>query len=332
VTPNFESVTPQQWNAFTIALPQAHLLQTSSWGELKSAFGWKARYLTNGETGAQLLLRPLPLGYHIAYIPMGPIGNWLPDMIPSLDEFCRNNRCILLKVEPDSDWNADLVERLSDAGLTASPHTIQPQSTIEIDITPGEDEILAAMKQKTRYNIRLAGRKDVRVRPWDDLEGFSRMMIETGERDEFGAHSQAYFQKAYDLFYPQGACELLVAEYDGQPLAALMVFARGHRAWYLYGSSTDAHRNRMPTYLLQWEAIRWARSRGCTIYDLWGIPDADEETLEQQFTQRSDGLWGVYRFKRGFGGQVMRSMGAWDRVYNPWLYRLYTLWVQRGRA
>jgi lipid II:glycine glycyltransferase (peptidoglycan interpeptide bridge formation enzyme) len=88
----------------------------------------------------------------------------------------------------------------------------------------------------------------------------------------------------------------------------------------------------MPTYLLQWEAIRWARSRGCTIYDLWGIPDADEETLEQQFTQRSDGLWGVYRFKRGFGGQVMRSMGAWDRVYNPWLYRLYTLWVQRGRA
>jgi lipid II:glycine glycyltransferase (peptidoglycan interpeptide bridge formation enzyme) len=332
VTPNFEPTTPQQWNAFTIAHPQVHLLQTTSWGELKSAFGWEAGYLANGEAGAQILLRPLPLGFHIAYIPMGPIGNWLPAMLPSLDDFSRQHRCILLKVEPDADWNPQLAERLAAAGFRPSPHSVQPRATIQIDITPDEDQILGAMKQKTRYNIRLAGRKDVRIRPWDNLDGFSHMMIETGERDEFGAHSRAYFQKAYDLFHPQGACELLVAEYEGEPLAAVMVFARGHRAWYLYGASTDAHRNRMPTYLLQWEAIRWARSRGCTVYDLWGIPEADEETLEEQFTQRSDGLWGVYRFKRGFGGQVKHSMGAWDRVYNPWLYRLYSLWVQRGQA
>jgi lipid II:glycine glycyltransferase (peptidoglycan interpeptide bridge formation enzyme) len=82
----------------------------------------------------------------------------------------------------------------------------------------------------------------------------------------------------------------------------------------------------MPNYLLQWEAIRWAKSQGCTEYDLWGVPDEDMDTLEANFTLRSDGLWGVYRFKRGFGGELKRSVGSWDRVYNPLLYRAYTLW------
>ena len=93
-------------------------------------------------------------------------------------------------------------------------------------------------------------------------------------------------------------CDLLVAEYDGRLLAGLMVFARGSRAWYFYGASNDEERNRMPAYLLQWEAMRWAKSRGCSEYDLWGVPDAEEDALEEGFSTRSDGLWGVYRFKR----------------------------------
>lgn len=332
MTPHFDHLSPQEWNAFIVARPQVHLLQTALWGELKQAFGWEAHYLAGSEAGAQILLRPMPLGYKLAYIPMGPVGPWFANMLPSLDEFCRQKRCFLLKVEPDQPWDSKWAEQFASAGFLPSPQTIQPHRTIQIDIGGDEDHILAAMKQKTRYNIRLAGRKGVRVRSWDNLEGFSRMMIETGERDGFGAHNQAYFQKAYDLFHPPGNCELLVAEFEGQPLAALMVFARGDRAWYLFGASTDAHRNLMPTYLLQWEAIRWARSRGCRTYDMWGIPDADEETLERQFNQRSDGLWGVYRFKRGFGGRISRSMGAWDRVYNPWGYRLYAWWARRGAA
>ena len=95
-----------------------------------------------------------------------------------------------------------------------------------------------------------------------------------------------------------------MAESEGQPLAALMVFTRGARAWYVYGGSTDLQREKMPNYLLQWEAMRWARARGCTEYDLWGVPDEDEAVLEDGFADRSDGLWGVYRFKRGFGGEV----------------------------
>jgi lipid II:glycine glycyltransferase (peptidoglycan interpeptide bridge formation enzyme) len=168
------------------------------------------------------------------------------------------------------------------------------------------------------------------VRAWDDLPAFHRMMLVTGGRDAFGVHSLDYYRKAYDLFRPAGMAELLVAEYEGKPLASLVVFARGKRAWYFYGASSDEERNLMPTYLLQWEAMRWARSKGCIEYDLWGVPDEDEPTLEENFAQRNDGLWGVYRFKRGFGGELKRAAQALDRVYNPLLYRLY-LWRMAGR-
>jgi lipid II:glycine glycyltransferase (peptidoglycan interpeptide bridge formation enzyme) len=122
---------------------------------------------------------------------------------------------------------------------------------------------------------------------------------------------------------------LLQAEYDHQPLAAVMVFARGNRSWYFYGASSNLERNRMPAYLVQWEAMRWAASRGCTVYDLWGIPDLPEEKLEAGFTEKEEGLWSVYRFKRGFGGSIQRSVGAWVRVYHPLLYRLYQVIAQR---
>jgi lipid II:glycine glycyltransferase (peptidoglycan interpeptide bridge formation enzyme) len=199
-----------------------------------------------------------------------------------------------------------------------------------VDLHGDEDQILARMKQKTRYNIRLALKKGVVVYPSSDVDTFYRLMTITGERDRFGYHSLAYYQRAFELFYPHGECELLMAEYQGEPLAALMVFARGKRAWYFYGASASQHRERMPTYLLQWEAMRWARSRGCSTYDLWGVPDYDVPTLEANFTKRSEGLWGVYRFKRGFGGQLQRAYGSWDRVYRPALYAFYRWWVGRG--
>jgi lipid II:glycine glycyltransferase (peptidoglycan interpeptide bridge formation enzyme) len=117
--------------------------------------------------------------------------------------------------------------------------------------------------------------------------------------------------------------ELLVAEFEGKPLAALFVARNGKRAYYLYGASTDEERNRMPTYLLQWEAMKWAKAHGSEEYDLWGVPDEEEATLEANFEKRHDGLWGVYRFKRGFGGRLQRAAQAMDRVYNPLLYWAY---------
>jgi lipid II:glycine glycyltransferase (peptidoglycan interpeptide bridge formation enzyme) len=149
------------------------------------------------------------------------------------------------------------------------------------------------------------------------------MMLLTGKRDGFGVHSLEYYQRAYNLLHPKQMGELLLAEYEGKPLAALFVARNGNRAYYLYGASTDQERNRMPTYLLQWEAMKWAKARGCVEYDLWGVPDEEKPMLESNFEKRSDGLWGVYRFKRGFGGEVKRAMQARDQVFNPLLYWAY---------
>ncbi|MDY6893080.1 MAG: peptidoglycan bridge formation glycyltransferase FemA/FemB family protein [Chloroflexota bacterium] len=202
---------------------------------------------------------------------------------------------------------------------------MQPQRTILVDIAPEPEDILARMKSKTRYNVRLAERKGVTVREGTerDLDSFYDLMLTTAERDRFGVHSRAYYEAVYRLFVPQGIGRLLLAEYDGELIAGVMAFACGGKAWYMYGASGDAHRNRMPNYLLQWEAIQWARAQGSRTYDLWGVPDENEETLETHFLERHDGLWGVYRFKRGFGGRVVRYVGAWDYVYRPTLYWLY---------
>ncbi|MDD5369771.1 MAG: peptidoglycan bridge formation glycyltransferase FemA/FemB family protein, partial [Anaerolineaceae bacterium] len=188
------------------------------------------------------------------------------------------------------------------------------------------------MKQKTRYNIRLAEKKGVIVRPCADLGEFEHLMQATGQRDGFAVHSLEYYRTAYRLFAAREECALLVAEYAGTSLAAVMAFRRGVRAWYFYGASREAERSRMPAYLVQWEAMRWAILHGCQEYDLWGVPDAEEAQLEAQFTERSDGLWGVYRFKRGFGGRLVRSVGSWDRVYLPSLYALYRVWMARRQV
>jgi lipid II:glycine glycyltransferase (peptidoglycan interpeptide bridge formation enzyme) len=322
------------WDQFISHYPDTHILQTSGWGELKSAFGWDAETIIQGDFGAQVLFRSLPLGFCLAYIPKGPVGapeDW-DQLWPLVDDLCRRRRAVFLKVEPDL-WQGKADSLWGGApppGFQLSPQDVQPLRTIVVDLRPEEESILAGMKQKTRYNIRLAARKGVQVHPSDDVETFYKLIDVTGERAEFGVHSLEYYQRAYEIFHPLGQAEILVAEFEGEALAALMVFAYGERAWYFYGGSSDRHRNLMPTYLLQWEAMRWAKDRGSTVYDLWGVPDCDEAELEEQFTQRSDGLWGVYRFKRGFGGQLQRGAGPWDRVYNPLLYALYRWWMLRG--
>jgi lipid II:glycine glycyltransferase (peptidoglycan interpeptide bridge formation enzyme) len=188
-----------------------------------------------------------------------------------------------------------------------------------------ENDILSRMKQKTRYNIKLAQKHGVVVNASSDVREFHRLMVVTGERDGFGVHSLDYYQTAYNLFHPIKGCELFYAEYQGEILAALFVFAHGNRAWYFYGASSNEHRELMATYLIQWQAMRWAHARGCLEYDLWGVPDQDLETLEANFTNVQQGLWGVYRFKRGFGGILRRSAGPWDRVYQPMVYAVYRL-------
>jgi lipid II:glycine glycyltransferase (peptidoglycan interpeptide bridge formation enzyme) len=315
-------VSLADWNHFLLQHPNAHLLQTGEWGELKSAFGWKPVRIVSENTGVQILFRKLPLGFTIGYIPKVDID---PSLRSEIDSACKQHRAIFLKLEPDS-WE-NLTPETWNLKLRTSPQNIQPPRTLIINIKDDVDAIMAKMKQKTRYNIRLAEKKGVTVRAWDDIVSFHKMMLVTGGRDGFGVHSLEYYRRAYKLFHPKGMCELLVAEFEGNPLAALFVARNGNRAYYLYGASTEEERNRMPTYLLQWEAMKWAKSRGCEEYDLWGVPDEDEATLEANFEKRHDGLWGVYRFKRGFGGELKRAAQAMDRVYNPLLHWAYLKFI-----
>ena len=318
-----------EWDGFLQHHPEAHLLQTSMWGKFKAEFGWKVAWVVAGKAGAQVLLRQLPLGFNIAYVPKGPVGEDWRALWPEVERFCRRSRAIFLKVEPDA-WEPMAFDPEVELPGFRPSETIQPRRTIEISLEGDEEAWLERMKQKTRYNIRLAQKKGVVVRESQDLGVFYELMQVTAQRDGFGIHAPEYYERVYHWFAPEGHCVLLMAEYDGQPLAGLMAFAWGDRAWYFYGASSDQERQRMPTYLLQWEAMRWAARRGCRVYDLWGIPDVDEAILEAEFAQRNTGLWGVYRFKRGFGGVIRRSVGAWDRIFLPNLYRIYH-WVRRLR-
>jgi lipid II:glycine glycyltransferase (peptidoglycan interpeptide bridge formation enzyme) len=327
---SFESAS---WDELLQSYPDAHLLQTSSWAAFKQAFGWSAVRVRAEHCAAQILLRRLPLGLSIAYLPKGPLGTQWQELWPQVDALCRQHHAIFLQVEPDLfEPLPNEVRTLWLAGFTPEEHTVQPRRTIIVDLTQDEDQLLAAMKQKTRYNIRLAQRHGVQVLTSADLEGFYRMMQTTAQRDGFALHSADYYRRAFSIFEPQGRAVLLEAVLDQKPLAYLMAFLQHERAWYFYGASDDENRNLMPTYLLQWEAMRWAKANGAKTYDLWGIPDEDEAVLEEQFSSRSNGLWGVYRFKRGFGGQVMRSAPAFIRVYNPLLYRAYKIMQSRRQS
>lgn len=346
--------TPNEWDAFIGAHPRAHVLQQWAWGDLKAAFGWQAERIAvrsdDGQIGAaaQILFRRLPfrLGT-MAYLAMGPlVSDKLQDtsskiedeLWKAIEQSSKKHHAAFLKWEPGifpAKPNAigDALSVLSThysalhSGFRPSPQTVQPPNTIMIDISGDEDTILARMNQGTRRKIRQSLKNAITYREGTkaDVAIFTGMMNTTGERNEFGVHEPAYYQKAYDLFVPQGDAALILAEHEGDPLAGIMVFAKGKTAWYLYGASSNIKRNLMGAYGVQWAAIQWAKAKGCTEYDMWGIPDEDEATLEAQFESRSDGLWGVYGFKRGWGGQVVRSLGAWDKVYNPVIYAAYQL-------
>lgn len=324
-------LTGSEWSALLADYPQAHVLQGTAWGKLKSQFGWQVERISSGSAHAQVLFKYLPLGYSIGYIPKGPLGTLDEAFWGELEQLAARKRAIFIRLEPDQFESAGIDPWPVRKNLvTAKP--IQPAQTIVLDIRGSEEEILARMKQKTRYNIHLAEKKEIDVSASTDVAAFHEMMLTTGSRDGFGIHSRAYYEQAFSLHSPGNYSQLLFARYQKTNLAGVMLFKAGNRCWYFYGASTNDERNRMPVYLLQWEAIRWARQAGCEEYDLWGIPDAPEDVLEDQFANRSDGLWGVYRFKRGFGGRMERTARTVDLVAQPFLYRLVTAWLSRGRG
>lgn len=353
------------WNSHLASLPEPHLLQTFEWGQVKSSFGWKAFYKSwqnnqgKSVATALILLRAIPiLGFaaklQVMYIPKGPILDWNDislrrRVLKDLSDFAQKQGVIFIKIDPnvligtgiqgepdakEHQIGQDVLADLSNNGWHFSNEQVQFCNTILVDLTPSEEELLARMKQKTRYNINLARRKGVTVRFGNlaDIRLLYHMYAETSLRDNYVIREEKYYRRVWEVYfnktntplvdkeYTIPVAEPLIAEVDGEPVAALVLFRFAHKAWYLYGMSRDIHREKMPNHLLQWEAIRRAKQTGCTVYDLWGAPDTFDNT---------DPMWGVYRFKEGFGGYTARTIGAWDLPVKPLLYRLYTQTLPR---
>jgi peptidoglycan pentaglycine glycine transferase (the first glycine) len=352
------------WNRTIVSLPGSHLLQSWEWGELKVKYGWRAeRWIWAREdskptAAAQILSRALDLpglgsGLEILYCPRGPVLDWSDEAIrrsvlADLAAMAEQRGAVSIKIDPhvilgygipgesdveDITSGQSIIEDLLEAGWRESAEQIQFRNTLILDIRNSEEALLADMKQKTRYNIRLARRRGVDIKPggMEDLDLLYQMYAETSLRDGFVIRKPEYYQDAWGAFIHAGLAQPFIATVEEHPVAALIAFRFGEVATFLYGMSRAAHREKMPNHLLQWETIRWAVELGCSMYDFWGAPDRLDP---------KDPMWGVYRFKRGFGAQLVRTIGAWDFPAQGtayWLYSIVKPWLMsvlrtRGRA
>jgi lipid II:glycine glycyltransferase (peptidoglycan interpeptide bridge formation enzyme) len=328
-----------EWDDALLKLPWPHALQSWEWGAFKERWGWRAtRFLWEQDgrpvAAAQLLQRRLGrTPFSIIYVPKGPLLPYedtglCQAVLDELESLARRRHALFIKIDPDvhlgvgtddtppEPITAPVLTTLMQRGWRPSAEQIQFRNTVLIDLTCGEEQLLAQMKPKTRYNVRLAERRGVRVLPGQekDLCSFYNLYSDTSQRDGFLIRPFAYYQDVWRTFMACEQAHLLLADLDGHPIAGLLLFVFGPTAWYMYGASSDAHRNLMPSYVLQWEAIRLAQQLGCARYDMWGAPDRFDA---------SDRMWGVYRFKVGFGGHTVRGMGAYDFAPSPSLYTFY---------
>jgi len=329
----------KSWDDF-IGAHDGHLLQTSVWGDLKSRFGWSAYRVAvqaNGamSAGAQILFRRLGPGMTLAYVPRGPVvaandRDTLTQLYDAIQATARAHGAFALKVEPN--WVTPDI--LLATGDWRPATCFQPHTTIHLDLTRDPETILAQMKPKWRYNIRLAERKGVTVREGagNDLPRFYELLKLTSARDEFPIHTLDYYRAAFELLTEPGFARLFIAEYGGEMIAAIFVTAVGREAIYLYGASGNAHRERMPNHALHWHAIQWAKARGCTRYDLWGIGATAEADPSTALRSAQDAGHGLYQFKQGFGGTVVKYAGASDIIFSRWRFFLYkrAILLRRG--
>ena len=334
-----------RFNEFIRRHPKGHILQTWEWGEVKEGAWQPLRLIIedNGETVAacSLLKRPLPLGMgSLFYAPRGPVldinrmGVW-DYLWKAVAEIAKSNKAIFCKVDPDvEEGNRDWQMALSRVGFVAAGsgpgfEGIQPRHVFRLDISPTEAELLAAMHQKTRYNLRLAEKKGVRVEiaGLEELPAFYKLLQETAERDSFLIRPLSYFQGFYNHLQPKGLAEMFLVRFEDKNIAGALAFKLGEKAWYIYGASSNQYRNVMPNYLMQWEMIKWSKAHGCTLYDFRGVPgDVPQEHP----------LYGLVKFKRGFGGQYTSFIGEFDLPFRKGMYNFYNfiepkyqVWVRK---
>lgn len=300
-----------------------HPLQSWAWGEFRQQTGLKVIRLGAFEgkkikAAYQLTVHPLPkINYNVLYFPKGS----LPDqnMLQALQKLGEKEKAIFIKIEPNIRENPDIQKFLLDNGCRQGKSLFTPYS-FQLDLRPSEEQLLANMKSKTRYNIRVAQKHSVEIVEDNSTKAFEdylRLTAETTKRQKFYAHGAEYHQQMWKVMKQSGIAHLFVAKYQKQILATYIFFVFNKVLYYPYGASTREHREVMPTYALFWEAIKFGQKMGCQLFDMWGSPGPNPSP--------HDPWYGFHQFKEGFGGELVKFIGTYDLVINPTLYPLFNL-------
>lgn len=306
-----------EWDQMLAGHPQAHPLQTWGWGDVKRDSGWEAwRVAVTDDTGlraaAQVLTRRVPrLPFSMSYIPRGPVidpqdSTALAVLMQAVGAYGQSQRAIFCKTDPA--WVAGTAHTLPSARLRPTPESIQVSETYTIDLTKTEDDIMAAMRSKTRQYIRKAEREDTEIirdttGAW--LAPCYQVYRETSQRAHFGLHPKDYYDSIFKHYDPQRQY-LYVAVRDGQPLSFLWMACFGKFAVELYGGVSDVGQEYKSNFLLKWHAIKEMKAAGYALYDLNGRVNE-----------------GISQFKQGFGPDETAWVGPFDRVYKPLLYQAW---------
>jgi lipid II:glycine glycyltransferase (peptidoglycan interpeptide bridge formation enzyme) len=314
-----------EYEAFNMAHPKGHFCQSVIWAGVKNEWDWQV-VLVRGDDGAicgsmAILIRRMPgMPYTMLYSPRGPVCDphdeaTIAALMEGARRLAKERRGFTFKLDPDirSD-DALFCEIMKRQGFVLHAEGknfegIQPRFVFRLPVLgKTEEDLMNGFDGKWRYNVRLAGRKGVEVRICgpEMLESFYNIMIETGMRDNFVTRPLSYFQRMMDSMGQN--LRLYMAFYEDKPIAGTLAIHYGDKVWYLYGASSNQFRNVMPNYLLQWEMMRWSLAEGCTLYDFRGVSgDLSEDNP----------LYGLYRFKRGFGGELVEFCGEFELCFKP---------------
>ncbi|MFA5926151.1 MAG: peptidoglycan bridge formation glycyltransferase FemA/FemB family protein [Parcubacteria group bacterium] len=323
--------------------PDGGFLQSDYWRKFQESVGRKTFELEEKEENggtlmyAYVIVHTLPVVGKYFYVPRGPvflnyesgIRNYekkIESFFENLFKLAKENNVGWIRIEPNSQENLELIrENLSEKyKIKKSAVDMQPREILVLDISKSEEELLAGMKQKARYNIRLAEKKGVRATrnaqraTQKNIEEFLRLVKITAKRDEITSHPEEYYRKMLGTIPPE-ILKLYIAEYEGKIIAANLVLFFGKTATYMHGASDNEHRNVMAPYLLQWQQILDAKKAGCERYDFGGVK------ISNLKSQISNSWGGITKFKTGFapGVEATRFPGSYDIILNPLKYNLY---------
>lgn len=317
----------EAWNSFVLEQKSSSFFQLWEWGQVQQSFGlqvWRFVLEDDGIVAVMMVLRrEAVLGRSWLYIPRGPVvadgreGVWEP-ITERLQKLAQEHKALFVRCDPLVAESLEGGSLLSAQGWRRADREVQPKDTIVLDLTLSDEELLAAMHSKTRYNIRLAGKKGVTTSfstRQEDLDHFFALSTDVSNRSSFSFHPKEYYQAMLDVLGPVGMFEVAIAKHEEDVLAAHLIVYAGKQATYAHGASASHKRKLMAPALLQWETMRRARDKGCVSYDLFGVAPKGAG---------SDHSWsGITRFKEGFGGTRMSTIGAYDLVVSDSLYTLF---------